>query len=402
MRKVLFVCYGGGHVQMVLPVALALRESGWAEPVVLALTTAAGPVLEAGLPLLQFKDLVEPADDLALSWGEKLLARMDGATIDREESVAYLGLSFRELAEDLGEAEALREYEEKGRQAFLPVRVLERALRRVAPDALVSTTSPRAEHAAFLAASRMGIPSLCIVDSFLQDEAIRLGAPGYASRWCVFNEAVREVLSACGADAARIHCTGNPAFDVLQDPGVVAAGRRMRAANGWEGRTAVLVPVQRYGTWHPVAGRWEGADLPCRMEEAVRQWVLARDDAVLCVRPRPGEADAGPAPGGRIVRTASPEFPLGALLHAIDIVVTISSTVGIEGHLAGARVVQVLGTPFDASSPWLAFGIADRAVHLPGVPAALDELAAASRRRDVQARPLATPQVVRALRELFA
>ena len=44
MKKVLFVCYGSGHVRMVLPLAQALQASGRAQVQVLGLTTAAAVV----------------------------------------------------------------------------------------------------------------------------------------------------------------------------------------------------------------------------------------------------------------------------------------------------------------------------------------------------------------------
>ena len=47
MKKVLFVCYGSGHVKMVMPVARMLRERGLADVQVLGLTTAADVVRAA-------------------------------------------------------------------------------------------------------------------------------------------------------------------------------------------------------------------------------------------------------------------------------------------------------------------------------------------------------------------
>ena len=175
-KKILLVCYGGGHVQMLLPLARALRDSDWAEPVVLGLTAAAAPIRDAGLPLLQFKDFLRAEDAAARTWGQRLLREMTEPTIDPEESIAYLGLSFHELVLELAESEALRRYRERGRHAFLPTRALERVMTRVRAHVLVSTNSPRAEHAAFLAARKLGVPSVCVIDSFVQEEAQRLGA----------------------------------------------------------------------------------------------------------------------------------------------------------------------------------------------------------------------------------
>ena len=67
MKKVLFACYGSGHVRMVIPVARELQDSGRAQVQVLGLTTAAQVVRDAGLPLLQVKDFVRPGDAAALA-----------------------------------------------------------------------------------------------------------------------------------------------------------------------------------------------------------------------------------------------------------------------------------------------------------------------------------------------
>ncbi|HVZ45346.1 MAG TPA: hypothetical protein VHA82_16160 [Ramlibacter sp.] len=399
--RILFVTYGGGHAQMVVPVARALAASDWAEPVVLGLTTAAKAVRDAGLPLVQFKDFLGPADAAARRWGERLLREMSGATIDAEESIAYLGLSFAERVDELGEAAALDEYRAKGRHAFLPDVTLERILRRVQPDLVVATSSPRAEQAAFIAARRLGIPSVCMIDTFIRDDAKRLGAPGYADAYCVLNEAVAQVLVACGVRAQQVHVTGNPAFDALLDVRNLERGKALRQSMGWQGRYVVLLPAQNFQPWHPLTGPWAEHDLPQRLEAVMLRWLERNEDAVLCLRPRPGEAAANTPVSDRAAITGGAEWPLAPLLYAVDAVVTICSTVGMEGRLAGARLVQVLGTPFDADTPWLESGIADRAVELDGVERALDEIRGLPR-HDLAGRHAATPQVIEVLREAVA
>ncbi|MBK9441734.1 MAG: hypothetical protein IPN53_10630 [Comamonadaceae bacterium] len=80
------------------------------------------------------------------------------------------------------------------------------------------------------------------------------------------------------------------------------------------------------------------------------QWVLARTDCVLCIRSRPGEALLAAPADPRIALTGQ-DWPLAPLLHATDLVVTLTSTVGLEGHLAGCRLIQVLGSVFDNAMP---------------------------------------------------
>ena len=113
MKKVLFACYGSGHVRMLLPVARALRDSGRAQVQVLGLTTAAADVRAAGLPLLQVKDFVQPGDEAALAIGEEL-AHSLGSVVDPGETRAYLGLCYAELAAQYGPEQAARRRSTKG------------------------------------------------------------------------------------------------------------------------------------------------------------------------------------------------------------------------------------------------------------------------------------------------
>ena len=70
-KKVLMVCYGGGHVAMVIPVAQRLKELG-VEVLVLGLTTAYQQAKNAGLNVVGFKDIIDLGKDVAaLEWGSR-------------------------------------------------------------------------------------------------------------------------------------------------------------------------------------------------------------------------------------------------------------------------------------------------------------------------------------------
>jgi hypothetical protein len=398
MKKVLFACYGSGHVKMVLPVAQALRESGRAEVRVLGLTTAAAAVREAGLPLLQFKDFVRPQDAAGLAQGRRLAAGMS-AVVDLDETVAYLGLSFTDLVAACGPEEAERRYAREGRQAFLPVPTLERILREVQPDLVVATNSPRAERAAITAARRLGLPAVCIVDLFAIDEVRWIGEAGYADRVCVLNDAVRDFLVAAGRSPQEVVTTGNPAFDAVCAPQTSAAGRAMRERQGWQGKRVLLWAAQEEPAVHPFDGRPGDPGLPGRVLEALAAWTERHPDAILCVRPRAGQPPPQLA-GERIVVTGQ-DWPLHPLLHAVDVVVTLTSTVGLEGHLAGARLVQVLGSVFDGAMPLARFGIADAAVPLPGLAEALDRASRLPRRPVDESEGAAARRVLAVLGEFL-
>ncbi|MES2281396.1 MAG: UDP-glycosyltransferase [Pseudomonadota bacterium] len=397
MKTILFVTYGSGHVRMVVPVARALAESGLARPVVLALTTAAPVVRAAGLEVLQFRDFLTADDEPALVHGRRLLADLKGLVSDPQESVAYLGLCYAELVQDVGPAEAERLYLRDGRQAFLPLKTLERMVAKVVPALVVATNSPRSERAAITAARRLGLPSVCMVDLFCLDEVKWIGNAAYADRVCVLNESVKKFLVAAGRGEEQIVVTGNPAFDTLGDPVHVLEGRRLRLERQWKGKYVLLWPTQVEPAYHPFNGLPGDVNLPARALANVIRWVLSRDDCVLCIRPRAGEALTAVPDDPRIV-FAGQETSLPALLQAVDLVVTLNSTVGLEGHLAGTALVQVLGSVFDDAMPLKRYGIADEAVREEGIGAALDRCVHRPRRQPEQVHGNATARVLDVLR----
>ena len=360
----LFVAYGGGHVKALLPVALQAQAQGLARVVFLALTTAATLVREAGLPAYGFVDLLELSDTQALRQGERLIQALSVQAAQREESIAYLGLSYAELEADVGPEVATARYAQYGRQSFLPVRVLERAIRRWQPACLLTTNSPRAERAALLAARRLGIPSLCLVDLFGLWERDWLVRPDYADALCVLNPQVSASLAAAGRPEGHIHVTGNPAFDHIHDSAVVAQGQALRLDVGWLGQRVLLYasspePQHVQG----IAGQGDPT-WPRRIEDRLIEAVQANPSLALWVRRHPSEAPADAIRSAAHPRIRVSEGVLHPYLHACDEVVVTVSTVGVEANVAGCDVTQARGSILDSLSPYLAMGIAQRELQL--------------------------------------
>lgn len=167
-KTVLFVTYGSGHAAMTAQVIRALKEYPDIRIELLALTLAGPYFKRQGYPYQGFKDFILPSDYDALAWGKKLSAQFHQPEtgIEEEEAIAYLGLSYWDLVERLGETEAAHLWEEKKRNAFFPISVLERVLDRIKPDIVVTTNSPRAEYAAQVAANQRGIATLAMVDLY--------------------------------------------------------------------------------------------------------------------------------------------------------------------------------------------------------------------------------------------
>jgi len=395
VKRVLFVSYGGGHVRMLLPVARLLRDRGWAEPVFLGLTTARAEVEAAGFNCLAFADLVRSGDEAALAKGRELASALASHAISFDESVAYLGLSYADLVVDHGEARAAVLYGEKGRQAFLPLHTLERALARVQPALVVATSAPRAERAAIVAARRQGIPSVCLVDLFAAYEIEWLREPDFADLVCVLNGRVRDRLVAAGRSPEEVIVTGNPAFDSLLDPQVRERGLAMRRAQGWDGKRVWLWASQVEPPRHVATGAVGDTQLPARITRELRRITASTPDLQSVIRPHPSDGDSRIEAGPRQHLSTRGE-PLHELLHACDGVVVLTSTVGLEARLAGCAVVQVTGSLYTADAPYLAYGIAHAAVPIEGLAAAIAQ--APARRRDAgTAISPAAPRVAQAL-----
>jgi hypothetical protein len=358
----LFVSYGGGHVKALLPVASRVRDLGIARPVYLALTTAAAVVKAAGVPVLGFRDFITPSDERARSVGEEMADRLQVQAAERAESVAYLGLSYVDLEEQLGVRGAADQYRQYGRQAFLPLRILERVFHHCQPSLVIATNSPRAEKAAIQTSRKMDVPSVCLVDLFGIWERDLLAHADYADALCVINEAVRDSLVRAGRPRAHVEVTGNPAFDTVRDAAMVAQGMAYRKQAGWEGLRVLLYASSPEPVGVPgVDGRGDPA-FPRRVESVLIRAVRANPNLALWVRRHPSEPPAtefGAERDARI-RVSPGDMPLHACIHASDEVIVSVSTVGVEASFAGKPVTQIRGSILDHLSPYVAMGIADR------------------------------------------
>jgi hypothetical protein len=359
----LFVSYGGGHVKALLPVAERVRALGIAQPLYLALTTAAPLVKRSGLATLGFRDFLAAGDTRARETGETLAAQLAVQATDREESIAYLGLSYSEMEDRLGQAQAADAYARHGRQAFLPLGILDRVLRQHRPALVVATNSPRAERAAIEAAGALGIASVCLVDLLGIWERELLAQPGYATALCVLNEGVRRSLVDAGRPSQDIHVTGNPAFDTIHAPELAALGRRAREQNGWSDLHVLLYASSPEPASIPGIDAAGDPAFPRAIERELVRLVSATPGLALWIRRHPSEAAAtGFDAGQPRIRPAPADLPLHACIHGSDEVIVTVSTVGVEASLAGKPVTQVRGSILDHLSPYVAMGLAAREV----------------------------------------
>jgi hypothetical protein len=336
MKRLLVVCYGGGHSAMVIPVVRALLSEGRGPtPTVLAATTAGPDMKRAGIPACGYRDLLRDGDDRAVAYGHQLLtaSHNPNSGISEDESVAYLGLCYDDLVERVGADDAARRYERYGRHAFFPLGPLRRAFDRFAPDVVLTTNSPKSERAALVVAREREIPAVYLEDL--------LGArPGIhppfvpepqADRYCVCTTIAADNLVRRMAMAAEaIRMTGNPAFDRLAraDPG---GGLRFREELGVGERDPLIVYMD------PVA---TDPELVRRMALAVRRAVGSR----LVVRRHPNNRhmsarDYLDRVGADVL--LGEDHGLDEVLIAATVVVSIASTTAVEALLVGRPVIQL-------------------------------------------------------------
>jgi hypothetical protein len=405
--KVLFVCYGGGHVEMCLPVLRALRAADpHCETVLLALTTAFSVAREAGESPLGYRDLIQgPRGERALAYGRELsTGQPQHPQVAPEESAAYLGLNFMEWVDAHGEAAARERWNESGRKGFFPVQLFTGLLRRLDPDVVVTTNSPRSEQAAIEAAALLGIPSLSMVDLFALPGDPFLQRRVHASRIAVVAESTRANLVAAGIEPQRVAVTGNPVLDALVLPEAVEAGRRWRAERGWSDAANVVLWAGHKEPADAQPAAWAGTGLGTAVQQRLVQWLETDRDACLAVRYHPNEWNefAPPSPHPRIHWSRPDQEPLLPVLMAADTVVVQATTVGVQAHAAGKRLLGLVFSPLvrRTGMDYGALGLGEAVVSLDALVPALQREAAPSGRYPAPVARPAAPRIASMILEL--
>lgn len=400
--KLLFVSYGGGHIEMCLPVMRALRERvPGCDIRLMALTTAAKVARQGGEHPLGYADfLTGPDAQAARAWGERLLPGNQHPDVDPAESVAYLGLNFMEWVHELGEEGAWQRWQSAGRHGFLPVRFFTRVLRELQPDAVVATNSPRSEQAVVAAAADLGIPSLSMLDLFGLPGDPFLARPVQADRITVLSAGVKDNLVRAGIAADRIAVTGNPAFDVLSQPAAVAEGKAWRAARGWQDKHVVLWAGHREPLDADPA--WAGTALGEAVLQRLMAWLALRDDVALAIRYHPNEWQdfSRPPTHPRIHWSQPGKEGLTPVLMGADQVVVQGTTVGVQAYTAGKRLIGLGFSPLVQRSgmDYARLGMGVRAASLDELETRLGEGLRAARPTDIAT----TGHAAQAVAELIA
>jgi UDP-N-acetylglucosamine 2-epimerase len=337
MAKVLFVTYGGGHVLSCMPVAESLRSRGHCV-YFLALTTAHAVAAKNGLNPLGFKDFLFPnIKARALKIGASLMNQEANGLVDPDESMAYLGMNYLDLEESFGKVKAKEIYSQRGRQAFLPLNTMEKIISDINPDLVITTASPRAELAAQIAAHKLGINAVCILDlpsKYMIEQIANL--PGQRVI-CVGSDVARQCLSELGVSKELIHVTGNPAFDSLTKvTPIEIKAYRQRLGLDIDGKL-IMWASQVEPLTHPITGELGNPLLPYEIESTLRNWVVEQSSCKLVMRYHPSEIrEHTPSPN---TFHSKSEDNVDILINSCDILVTMTSTVAFQAAHLGKKVI---------------------------------------------------------------
>ncbi len=404
--SVLFITYGNGHVAKVAPVVAALRERGVAV-VVMALTLGLKQAQAMGLNPVSYRDYLHLVDsERALAFGRELIAGNNHPDVDESESIAYLGINFLDWVERFGLQEAHRLYAEGGRRAFLPLNFIGKVIDELRPGLIISTASPRSEQAAIEAGVSRGIPTMTMMDLFaLPHDNFRRNTV-FADRITVLSEFARSNLLDAGIDADRVVVTGCPAYDKLFDPVQAQLGADWKRSMGWQDKYVVMWAGNLEEAAPNVPPHYLGAGLGVLVEQQLRAWVATDENVALVVRYHPNQYHLFPdlAAQERVYVSNPRNDSLHPQLHAVDCVVTQTSTVGFEGVLIGKRLLAL------SFSPWaINFDFDYGKLGLGESVSSLDELTAVLNRENVPPiaagllppQGLATPRVVQHVMQLL-
>ncbi len=337
VKRVLIACYGGGHVQSLIPVVHALQEIPEIELVVLGFTTARMAFERVGIDALGYDSLLEESDEEWVDLVKPYLPEETHPDISQLETLAYYAIGLRDLVLSYGRESALKLFSENGRRAFFPKNTFTLFLKKIAPDLVVTSTSPRSELALQHAAADLKIDALAISDLFLQHESEYICASSYARNVTVMADYVAESLKAKGY-TGNLYVTGNPAFDDLSLINVKDGGNLRRRLGIAEQERLILwvcpsAPTSIIGKdFVQPAVMLAHLEAFCEKQTNTRYLVRQHPSKPVLDRPLSSTSHGLLCP---------PLVAIEDCLSAADIVLLETSTVGLQAALLGLPVVTI-------------------------------------------------------------
>ena len=371
-KKILVVTYGGGHAKMLRPVVSQLTAKSEYEVVVLALTMAKLEFEGLGVRMVGYKDFFQGPE--VMRYGARLASELTGNVLDLDESIAYLGQNYLELVNEHGENQAATLYKKCGRQAFSPAESMKHILSEVSPDVVVATNSPRSEKAAVYAANSLGLKAVALIDMFAVRCKAWFSDNDFADKILVFDESVKKFLENEGRRAADVVVTGNPSFDQLAQ--CYKDQKKDIGDERENGDYTILWASQREPEYEPETMGHGDPRLPVEIESQLMK-IIAKHNWKLIVRSHPNEERRL---YDHTVEISGQSESLETLLRRVDVVVTMTSTVGLQGIVLGADLVtidmSVLTPTVPLSESGISTGVSDLASLEPVLLKLKDNVAA--------------------------
>lgn len=336
-KTILFACYGGGHVQSLIPIIHELRTDESINLIVVGFTTALATFERSGIDARGYsvleKYIEQPCPDIV----NQFIGEVGHPDVKAEDTYAYFHIGIHDLVSDVGCISAIKMLKQQGRAAFMPIKTFTHYLQDIKPDLVVTSTSPRSELALQRAARKLNIPGLAVSDLFLQHEAAYLCDGTYAENITVISKYVADYLRKSLCDRISLHVTGNPAFDAMFAKCEKVTGGRIR-------KKYAVKPTDRLITWIGTP-----SDVSLTGKKFVKNRVIIKYLEDFCIknagylfafRPHPNRPIELPHTVEKGFLLGS-QYSIESVLWASDIVVLETSTVGLQAALINKVVITI-------------------------------------------------------------
>ena len=223
VKKVLMVCYGGGHVRIINNIYRILKQEKNIKIVILALTKAQEFLEEKKVEYMTLKKYNKIIGDANyINLGKKIIRKLGENYVD-EESILYYFHGTIDLIKEFGENKVIEGYKKFGRRVFLPLSFIEKVIEYEKPDLVLTTNSPRTEKAALIVANKKGIPTISIedllgvfnkenkkIEKFFNSELYK---ESFGNTICVLSEIAKKNIEK--RTKGNVFISGNPNFDTI-------------------------------------------------------------------------------------------------------------------------------------------------------------------------------------------
>lgn len=395
MKTALFVCYGGGHAEALIPVIKYLTKNTDIKVEAIGINLAANLLRENGIPC---KTLSNYLDVKSIEIGFPIAKQRHNFSshVSFADSIAYYGFSMCDLINEVGKDSAYQILKIFDRRTMFPVRTMIRILQLEAPDVVITTTMNRFEAATLYAAGMLGIPSLKVedligriyrtfpdkiqVDSVAEknhlvsngispekilvksqlknpivmsyyEKVYQLQIETRPTAFAVVSEFAKNEILKRGIDPNSIHITGQPAFD--KHPWYLINTKKEKVSQ--ELNINPNIPIITFMS-QPNAER---EDVFRILINSVKRF--EKKELNVIVKLHPNE-------DGRIQKIIMQELGYDRLvliknidarelIAVSDVVITVSSTTGIEAAVMGKPLIYINATNKEDYIPFSDMGI---------------------------------------------